>query len=450
MMSQWDLIVLGGGSGGVACARRAAAHGARVALIEHDRLGGTCVIRGCVPKKLMMYASRLGAELREAGAWGWTVPEAHFDMAQWQSSKRAEIDRLEGIYTRLLGNSGVTVLRGSGRLIDAHTVQLASEAAGTQELQAQRIVVAVGGRPHTEGIEGLDLAMTSNEILDLEQLPARVGVIGAGFIALEFATILRQLGSRVEVFLRSALPLRGFDEDLRQRMAEALTLQGIVLHPQARIERVTAHSVQTEDGSVYAFDAVLNATGRIPNTAGLGLEAAGVALDVHGAIPVDAYSQTRVPSIFAIGDVTNRKNLTPVAIAEGRALADNEFAGQSRTVAHETAASAVFTQPPLATVGLTEDQARQRGAITVYEADFRPMKVAFAGGQQKTYMKLVVCAQTDRILGIHMLGDDAPEIIQSLAVAYTMGGTKADFDRTIAVHPTAAEEFVLMREPRKG
>lgn len=440
-MVEFDLLVVGGGSGGVACARRAAAHGARVGLVEMDRLGGTCVIRGCVPKKLMMYASALGPAFATAGSWGWQAPASRFDMAIWQAAKQREIDRLEGVYGDLLAKSGVKVLRGQARLVAPDTAEV-----GDQLLRARHIVLATGGRPSTDGVPGIERVMTSNDALNLSELPGSIGILGAGFIALEFACIFRGLGAQVAVFYRGEWPLRGFDQDLRIRIADELTHKGIVLHAVSDIRNAGAHWVQTASGR-FEFDAVLNATGRVPNTNGLGLDALGLVLGSDGAIPVDAHGHTTVQGLHAIGDVTNRKNLTPVAIAEGRALADRLFAQGTRVVAHDTVASAVFTQPPIATVGLSEDDARNQGPLRIYEATFRSMKTAFSGGQDKAYMKLVVHAQTDRVLGIHMLGEDAPEIIQSLAVAYTMGATKADFDRTIAVHPTLAEEFVLMREP---
>lgn len=444
-MISFDLIVIGGGSGGVACARRAAAHGARVALIERDRLGGTCVIRGCVPKKLMMYASRLSGEWGESHAWGWTAQPPRFDMAAWQSAKRIEIDRLEAVYRDLLSNSGVAWYVGHAQLTGPGLVTI-----GDQLLASSRIVLATGSRPNRAGIDGLHAAMTSDDVLDLQYLPRRIAIVGGGFIAMEFASILRGFGADVAVFFRANLPLRGFDLSLRQHCAAALAQRGIALHEKADLVRVDAHGVQTSIQH-HDFDAVINATGRLPNSTDLGLDTAGVAVDASGAVVVDEFSQSSLPGVFAVGDVTNRKNLTPVAIAEGRALADNEFSGTRRRVDHSSVASAVFTSPPIGTIGMSEEDALKRGRLRVYETQFRPMKTAFAGGQTRTYMKLVVDDDNDRVLGIHMMGDDAPEIVQSLAVAYTMGATKADFDRTMAVHPTSAEEFVLMREPvRRG
>lgn len=440
----YDLVVIGGGSGGVASARRAASYGAKVALIESSRLGGTCVIRGCVPKKLMMYAAQFGQTLREGLQPGWSIREAHFSMAQWQQAKSAEIDRLEGIYERLLANSGVEVIRGHGVIHTATEVKV-----GERTLETRRILIATGASPNRDAFPGLELAATSNELLDLTTLPGKVGVIGAGYIALEFAGILRGLGAEVSVFYRGDLPLRGFDDGVRQRLVAAMALQGIHLFPDTEFK-----SLQQEGGKLvlntaagsHSFDFVLNATGRSPNTHGLGLSNIGLTTGVSGEIEVNPYSHTSVKGVYAVGDVTNRVNLTPVAIAEGRALADNEFNGKNTTVDHQSVPTATFTSPPIGSVGLTESQAIARGPVRVYETEFIPMKTRFAGGTQKTYMKLLVDDTSDRVLGIHMLGDDAPEMIQLLGVLYTMGATKADFDRTVAVHPSAAEEWVLLRE----
>ena len=442
----FDLVVIGGGSGGVASARRAAAHGAKVALIEKDRLGGTCVIRGCVPKKLMMYAAKFGRELAEAAPYGWTVDNAQFSLATWQANKRVEIDRLEGIYNRMLENSGVVVYRGNASIRDARTVLVDD----VTEIHANRILIATGARANRHAVPGIEQAMTSDDLLDLSVLPKRLGVLGAGYIALEFASIMQGLGSEVTVFYRDQLPLRGFDRGMRAKLADALVAQGVCLMPGSAmrsVEKQDHATVVFAGDTAFEFDAVLNATGRSPNVHGLGLEALGVALAADGAIAVNEWSETSVPNVYAVGDVTNRMALTPVAIAEGRALVDNLFTGTQRTVNHASVATATFTMPPLSTVGLTEEAAaEQYGALRIYETEFRPMKVAFAGGTSKTAIKVIVEDASDRVLGVHMLGDDSPEIIQALAVAVTMGATKADLDRTIAVHPTTAEELVLLRE----
>jgi glutathione reductase (NADPH) len=444
----FDLLVIGGGSGGVASARRAAAHGARVALVERDRLGGTCVIRGCVPKKLMMYASRFGRELPDIAAYGWTLSDATFDMATWQDNKAAEIDRLEGIYNRMLDASGVHVFRGDATIVDSGTVQI--EGAATTTVKAKRLLIATGARVNRHAVPGIEQAMTSDDVLNLRHVPKRLGVLGAGYIALEFASILRGLGSEVTVLYRDHLPLRGFDNSTRAKLAEALTAQGIVLMPSSSMKSVETRGDTTvvyAGDMAYEFDAVLNATGRSPNVEGLGLENIGVAMNKDGSIAVNEWSETSVANVYAVGDVTGRMALTPVAIAEGRALVDNLYTGTRKTVNHASVATATFTMPPLSSVGLTEEQAAQQyPALRVYETEFRPMKVAFAGGASKTYIKVLVDDASDKVVGVHMLGDDSPEIIQALAIAVTMGATKAQFDQTIAVHPTTAEEFVLLRE----
>jgi glutathione reductase (NADPH) len=448
MTHSFDLIVIGAGSGGVAAARRACAHDARVAIVEADRVGGTCVIRGCVPKKLMMYAAGFSQALHEAQGFGWTGVAGHFEMARWAEAKAREIDRLEGIYRQMLADAKVTLLMGRAQIVSPNTV-----AVGEQQITAPRLLVATGGAPAHDAVPGLSQAMSSNEVLNLRSLPDSLLVIGGGYIAVEFASILAGLGSRVSLAFRDTHPLRGFDTDLRTRLSKALQDRGVMLAAGVPMKALEQHAsgftLHRTDGSTLAADAALNATGRRPNTASLGLQALGVQLTASGAIAVDADSRSSVPGIWAVGDVTQRVSLTPVAIAEGRAFADTEFAHRPTRVDHRTVASAVFTDPPIATVGLTEAQAAQQGPVDVYESDFRPMKTAFAGGSARSYMKLVVDGLNDRVLGIHMIGADAPEIVQSLAVAMTCGATKRDFDRTLAVHPTAAEEFVLMREPKR-
>jgi len=449
MRYDYDLITLGAGSGGVAASRRAAALGARVAIVEGSRVGGTCVIRGCVPKKLLMYAAQYGDALREAAGYGWSVEATRFDMARWAASKAGETQRLEEVYRGLLAESKVDLVEGWARIAGPHRVEV-----GGRTISAEHLLIAAGAAPVSDSLPGIEHCATSDELLDLNALPERAAVIGGGYIAVEFASILSRLGVAVSQFYRDRLPLRGFDEDLRVRAAKALRSGGVELHPACAPQGVRREGpglvLELPDGSHRAFPFALNATGRRPRTMNLGLESLGLTPDRAGAIPVDAGCRTPAAQVYAIGDVTNRKNLTPVAIAEGRALADSLFGKLPREVDLSLVASAVFLLPPIATVGPSEAGALASGhSLAVFEADFRPMRQAFIGGEERSYMKVLVDARTDRVLAIHMLGADAPEIVQSLAVALSCGATKAQFDRTVAVHPTAAEEFVLMREPAR-
>jgi glutathione reductase (NADPH) len=440
----YDLITLGAGSGGVAASRRAALHGARVAIVEGRRVGGTCVLRGCVPKKLLMYAAQFGDGFDDARGYGWAVEAPRFEMARWQAAKTAETRRLEGIYRQMLAGSGVELLEGWARIDGPNCV-----AVGERRITAQHILVATGSSPVLDSIPGIEACATSDDLLDLAELPASMAIVGGGFIAVEFASMLARLGVKVELFYRNPLPLRGFDEMLRTAAAAELQAAGVVLHPgsvPSRVQRAgDAFLLLMGESRILEFPWVLNATGRRPNSAGLGL-----ATDDQGAVRIDERLQTNRTNVWAIGDVTNRRNLTPVAIAEGRALADSLFGKSPRKVDLSRVASAVFMLPPIGTVGPTEAEALAAGhALKVYETDFRPMKEAFISGTERTRMKLLVDADDDRVLAVHMVGSDAPEIVQSLAVALSAGATKADFDRTIALHPTAAEEFVLMREPAR-
>ena len=449
MAFDYDLITLGAGSGGVAAARRAAALGAKVAIVEGSRVGGTCVIRGCVPKKLMMYAAQYGDALREAQGYGWSVGATRFSMPLWARAKAAETARLEGVYREMLAASGVELVEGWARVDAPHRV-----VVGDRTLTAQHLLIATGATPVRDSIPGIEHCAVSDDLLDLDELPARAAVIGSGFIAIEFASILARLGVEVGLFYRSDWPLRGFDADLRRRAAHALQAAGIALHPGRLPRRVArdAHTLRLEfaDGAAPDFGFVLNATGRRPNTARLGVEALGITLGARGEVPVDAQRHTAARNVYAIGDVTDHRNLTPVAIAEGRALAESLFGTARREVDLSLVASAVFMLPPVATIGPTEAEALAAGrTLAVFESDFRPMRQTFFGGSERSYMKLLVERESDRVLGIHMIGADAPEIVQSLAVALSCGATKAQFDRTIAVHPTAAEEFVLLREPAR-
>jgi glutathione reductase (NADPH) len=449
MNDRFDLVVIGAGSGGVAASRRAAAHGAKVAIVECSRVGGTCVIRGCVPKKLLMYAAAYGDGLREAAGYGWVLGHPHFEMARWAAAKAAETQRLEHIYRQLLAGSKVELIEGRAVVEGARRVRV-----GERQLDTKHLLIATGAAPVRDSIEGIEHCPTSDELLDLHVLPKQAAIVGSGYIALEFASILARLGVHVSLFYRARLPLRGFDEDLRTRAAAALQAAGIELHPGAAPRQVQRAGNEwlliADDERMREFPFVLNATGRRPNTAGLGLETVGITLDARGAVPVDAELRTAAEGVYAIGDVTHRLNLTPVAIAEGRALADSLFGPAPRRVDLSLVASAVFTLPPLASIGPSEADALAAGhRLKVFEADFRPMRQAFIDGAERSYMKLLVDADTDRVLAVHMLGADAPEIVQSLAVALSAQATKAMFDRTIAVHPTAAEEFVLMREPTR-
>ncbi len=452
MPFDYDLFVIGGGSGGVRAARIAAAEGgAKVGLAEESRMGGTCVIRGCVPKKLMVFASGFPDSMAEARAYGWDVPAVRFDWTKFRSSLHVELARLEQAYRTTLQNAGVTIHDTRATVIDAHTVHLATG----QTLTTRHILIATGGWPFVPDIPGADLAVTSNAMFDLETLPARALVVGGGYIASEFSCILHGLGVKVTQFYRGAQILRGFDDEARGHVANAMQARGIAIHTGTDVLRLdrtaTGIAAKATDGTAAEFDLVLYATGRKPNTAGMGLEAAGVALGRKGQIIVDAYSQTAVPSIYAVGDVTDRVNLTPVAIREGHAFADTVFRGVPTKADHDLIPSAVFTQPELGSVGLSEEAARDLGMIEVYVATFRPMKTAFAGHPDRVLMKLVVDATTRRVLGCHIVGPEAGEMIQLAAIAIKMGATKEDFDRTVAVHPTMSEELVTMRKPtRRG
>jgi len=446
----FDLITIGAGSGGVAASRYAASRGARVAICEAGRVGGTCVLRGCVPKKIFLFGAQFADAFADAAGYGWQLPRPGFELSRLTAAKNVETDRLEVIYRKLLADAGVRLLEGHAQLLDAHTVLVNGE-----RLTAQRLLIATGSSPNHPAIPGIELAVTSNEMLELTTLPPRLLVLGSGYIAAEFAGIYCGFGSAVAMAYRADLPLRGFDADLRRRLATAMTDRGVALHPgfqPQRLERAGGDIIcHGADGRQLRADLVLNALGRSPNTAHMGLEQAGVALQAgSGAVRVDAYSRSSAPSVFAVGDVTDRLNLTPVAIAEGRAFVDSEFGGTPRAIDHHTVASAVFSQPPVASIGLSEERALAQGhRVTVFEEDFRPMKNVLAHRAERSYMKLVVDAASDKVLGLHMIGADAPEIVQSLAVAVTMGASKRDFDATMAVHPTAAEDFMLMRKPRR-
>ena len=442
-----DLIVIGAGSGGVACARRAGACGARVAICEEVRVGGTCVLRGCVPKKLLVYASHVAEEIADAAGYGWSIPSPAFDWPRLIRNKNAELDRLNGIYEKMLGDASVPVLRGRATLIDAHTVEVAGERR-----RAERILVATGGRPWMPAIPGVEHAIDSDRALDLESLPERMIVAGGGYIAVEFAGIFRSLGVEVTVVIRGDRLLRGFDADLARHLEQEMRRGGVTIRTGSRIAAIRESGrglvVETEGGDALETDSVFLALGRRPNTRGIGLEEAGVRLCDNGAVAVDEGLRSSVSSVYALGDCTDRRNLTPVAIAEGRALAETWFNDNPCAVTHENVATAVFSQPPIGTVGLTEEEARRAFAdVAVYRSSFRPMKNTLSGNPGRALMKLVADGDTGRVLGCHLIGPDAPEIVQGVAIALKCGATKAQFDDTMAIHPTAAEELVTMYEP---
>lgn len=443
----YDLFVIGAGSGGVRASRIAAGHGARVAVAEEFRIGGTCVIRGCVPKKLLVYAAQFAHELADTARLGWTIEGAKFDWAALRDFVASDVDRLERAYTATLDSNRVEHFAERATVAGPHTVRLASG----REITARHILIAVGAWPVLPEIAGVEHCITSNEVFHLPELPRRIVIQGAGYIALEFAGIFNALGSEVTIINRSDKILRGYDADLTARLLPLMQARGIEFafnRPLSRVERQADGTllVHAGAGEPIPADAVLVATGRRPKTAGLGLESAGIVLGPNGAVPVDPYGATTCPSIHAVGDVTDRVQLTPVAIREGHAFADSVFGGQPRTTAYDAIPSAVFSQPPLAAVGLTEAQARAAGhAVKVFTSDFRPMKNMFAERAERGFYKLVVDAASDVVLGVHLLGPDAAEVLQGAAIAVKAGLTKAQFDATVALHPSMAEELVLMR-----
>jgi glutathione reductase (NADPH) len=451
MADRFDLIVLGAGSGGLAAAKRAASHGARVAIVEGDRVGGTCVIRGCVPKKLLVYGSAYRDLLADAASYGWQIGPVQNDPAILLAAVRAEVDRLNQLHINLLEKAGVELVRGWGRISGPDAVAVTTADGQERQLTADRILIAVGGRPQRPDIPGAELAWVSDDMFLLERLPEHVVVVGAGFIACEFAGILHGLGVKVTQLVRRERLLRGFDGEAAEAVREAMEADGIEIRFVCRLRSITGSTpgdlvVAFDDGDTIDCGGVLLATGRRPFLEGLNLEAAGVAVE-DGRIPVDADQTTNVPSIYAVGDVTERICLTPVAIDEGRAFADTVYGGNPRRVNHDLVASAVFSQPELAGVGLTEEKAIERHgseAIKVYRARFRPMSRALPARGPRVLLKLIVAKEGGRVLGCHMVGEHAAEIIQMAAIAIGMGATKADFDRTMALHPTLAEEFVTL------
>ena len=449
MAYDYDLFVIGAGSGGTRAARIASGYGARVGIAESFRIGGTCVIRGCVPKKILVYASRFADDFADAAAFGWTVGEPRFDWPTLRAAKEKEISRLSDVYAANLERAKVEIFRQRARVTGPQEIALADG----RTVSTRHILIAAGGRPelHPE-IEGLEQAITSNEIFDLPAFPRRLLVIGGGYVAVEFACLFRRLGAEVWVALRGDNVLRGFDDDLRSGLRDEMARAGIEFRfgrlPTLIRRDGAVKLVTLSDGETLAVDEILVATGRKPATQGLGLESAGVRLGEGGAVLVDPRSTSNVASIHAVGDVTDRIQLTPVAIREGHWLADRLFGGAAREVNYEAVATAVFTTPEIGTVGLTEEAARARfTTVDVYKTSFRPLKATITGSPERVMMKLVVDGDSDRVLGAHILGHEAGETIQALAVAVTMGATKADLDATMPVHPTAAEELVTMREP---
>ncbi len=444
----YDLFTIGAGSGGVRASRVAAAHGARVAVAEEYRVGGTCVIRGCVPKKMLVYGAHFAEDLKDARRFGWQVPEdCVFDWKTLQANVLADVDRLNGAYTHTLETNGVEIIHQRATISGPHEVTLAD---GTKKT-AGTILIATGARPHVPDCPGHEHGITSNEAFHLEAIPKRVLIAGAGYIANEFAGIFHQFGAHVIVMNRSKEILRGYDQQIRDRLLQISIMKGLEFRFDAKFEKIgknadgslTVHMSGHEPAEV---DCVMFATGRLPNTEGLGLESAGVELDGRGAVKVDADNRTTCPSIYAVGDVTDRIQLTPVAIREGQAFADNLFAGGDVRVEYDNVPNACFSHPPIAGVGLTESEARRTlGSVKVYSSDFRPMKNVLAGRDERSLYKMICDAETDRVVGIHMIGPDVAEIIQAAAVAVKAGLTKAQFDATVALHPTMAEELVLLK-----
>lgn len=442
----FDYFVIGAGSGGVRSARIAAGHGARVAIAEDRYLGGTCVNVGCVPKKLLAYAAHFSEDFHDAAGFGWTVGESRHDWARLIANKNEEIQRLNGVYRRLLEGAGATLIEGCARLVDAHTVEV-----GDDRYTADKVLIATGGWPEVPDIPGArEFAITSNEAFFLEEMPRRVVIVGGGYIGVEFAGIFHGLGAEVSLIHRGAMFLRGFDDDLRETLSEEMTRAGIDLRFTSTVERVEKAGdcflAHLTDGEVLEADQVMFATGRAPHTVDLGLEAAGVEMAANGAVVIDKDYRTSAPNIYAVGDVTDQLQLTPVAIAEGHALADMLFGKEGEAASLTNVPTAIFSSPPAAVIGLTEADARERGSVDIYRSTFKPMRHTLGGREEKTMMKLVVDRDSQKVIGCHMVGMDAPEIIQGFAVAMNAGATKRDFDRTIGVHPSAAEEFVTMRK----
>jgi len=443
----YDLFVIGAGSGGVRAARMASSFGARVAITEDRYLGGTCVNVGCVPKKLLVYASHFSEDFKNARGFGWRVGSTDFNWQQLIKNKNTEIERLNGVYEKILSSAGVELIEGHGTLVDEHTV-----AVDGKNYSAERILIATGGWPSIPDIPGKEHVISSNEVFFLEKLPEKVVIAGGGYIAVEFAGIFNGLGVDTTLLYRGPLFLRGFDEDVRKFLAEEMRKKGIKLKFETNIDSVEKTDNQLlatlTDGSTLTADQILYATGRKPKTEGIGIESLGIKLDKAAAIVVNDEYQTNIPSIYAVGDVTNRVNLTPVALAEGMFLARRLYNNETSPVDYENIPTCVFSQPNIGTVGLTEEEARDKyDQIDIYKSSFTPMKHTLSGDDEKTFMKLIVDKATNRVIGVHMVGPEAGEIMQGIGIAMKAGASKADFDKTIGIHPTTAEEFVTMREP---
>ena len=444
----YDLITIGAGSGGVRASRLAGGYGAKVAVCEEDRVGGTCVLRGCIPKKLLIYGAHYADYMEDAVNYGWTIEGASHDWTKLIANKNTELDRLNGIYLRILRDNNVDLKEGRGVLVDDHTVEIAGE-----RLTAENILIAVGGRPTMPDIPGIEQVITSNEALELPKLPKRVVIVGGGYIAIEFAGIFSSFGVEVTEIIRADNILRGFDIDMRTSLFEEMEKRGIKILAETVVESIEKQgdtfSLRLGNDEILETDCVMYATGRRANTEGLGLEAAGVELYDNGSIIVDELNRTTQSHIYAVGDVTDRIQLTPVAIQEGHALADMLFNQDTRTTDYTNVPSAVFSTPPIATVGLTEEQARAEfGEVDIYDSNFKPLVHTLTGRDERSVMKLIVEPKSDKVIGCHMMGIDAPEIIQGVAIAMKCGATKAQFDATTGIHPSSAEEFVTMRSKR--
>ncbi len=446
----YDLIVIGAGSGGVRASRFAAGeYGKRVAVVENSRVGGTCVMRGCVPKKLLVYGAHFAEAFEDAQGYGWSDAQASFDWPKLIAAKSAELNRLEDVYHRILRESGVDEINGTGKVADSHAVEIDGKI-----LTTEHILVATGGWPFMPDIPGIEHAITSNEALDLAELPKHVVIVGGGYIAVEFAGIFNALGAEVHLVVRGDNILRGFDNAIRNVLRDEMVAKGIRLHCENHVNSIEPlaesaehrYSLHMDQVEMMETDLVMYATGRRPNTAGLGLEQAGVELGRNGAVIVDPYSKTAVDSIYAIGDATDRVNLTPVALEEGMAVTATLYGDTPVAVDYSNIASAVFSHPPVGSVGLIEEEARAAHDVDIYMSRFKPMLHTLSGRDEHAMMKLIVERATDKVLGVHMVGADAPEIVQGFAVALKCGATKAQFDATVGIHPTAAEEFVTMRQ----